>query len=522
VLELNQVFASRYRIVRHIADGGMGAVYEAEHLGTEARVALKVLWPQVVQAASARRRFELEAKIAARVDSEHIVKVLDAGYDPEKRTPYLVMELLIGSTLAARIKTHGPLSPILTLELMRQLARGLDSAHNYRSAEGARHPIVHRDLKPENLFVSVRADGSPLLQILDFGIAKVMSEATNVSQELRGTPLFMAFEQAAGETLSPQTDIWALGLITYHSLTGRHYWPAANRSTGSLQALFAEILTLPLPPPSRRLREDGIRLSLPRGFDGWLLRCLDRKPQQRFASAGQAVQALQQALNLFVPPSTSSAPVRPAAPSPPRFAPRRMPNTATFEAPIPPEPRARPAQAASPVSTLASHSVSAAPPAARKLHTRGPMLAAALTLLTLALLPNPWPRQEGVVPDVAPPRPTPIAPVRQETIVQSLQAPPKVSAPPPIELAPSAPSAPRAVTVAPSPPPSARRPSPNPPASKPKPAAAAPSPVPSPPPPAEAPPCVFDPYTARCKPAALDELAPVAPSAQPTRFDADR
>ena len=148
------MFAGRYRIVRHLADGGMGAVFEAEHVGTEARVALKLLWPHVVQVAAARKRFELEAKVAARVNSEHIVKVLDAGVDPESRSPYLVMELLTGSTLAARVSREGPLPPSTAVTLMRQVARGLDAAHGYTSPEGAPQPIVHRDLKPENVFLT--------------------------------------------------------------------------------------------------------------------------------------------------------------------------------------------------------------------------------------------------------------------------------------------------------------------------------------------------------------------------------
>jgi serine/threonine protein kinase len=296
VLQPNQMFAGRYRIVRHIADGGMGAIFEAEHVSTEARVALKLLLPHVVQIATARRRFELEARVAARVNSEHIVRVLDAGIDDATRSPYLAMELLLGQTLAARIARVGPLPAGDVIAIMRQVARGLDAAHGYRTPDGTAQPIVHRDLKPENLFLAARGDGSTVVKILDFGIAKVLSSATEVSQEMRGTPLYMAFEQAAGEPLSPQTDIWALGLITYFALTARRYWPAANKPTGSTQALFAEILTLPLPLPSRRLREDGSLIVLPPAFDAWLLRCIDRKPSRRFGSAAQAVDALVRAL----------------------------------------------------------------------------------------------------------------------------------------------------------------------------------------------------------------------------------
>ena len=289
MLQAQQLFAGRYRIIRHVADGGMGAVYEAEHTATEARVALKLLWPHIVQLASARERFELEARIAARVNDEHIVKVLDAGFDVESRAPFLVMELLRGHTLGALINAKGPLSVDATLEILGQVAAGLDAAHGYRNASGAAHPIVHRDLKPENLFLTERADGSYGVKILDFGIAKVLGDATGVSQEVRGTPLYMAYEQAAGEAVSPQTDIWALGLIAYFCLTARRYWPAASRPDASMPALFAEILSLPLLAPSERLRSERASLEFPPAFDAWFLRCLDRKPAQRFSSAGRAV-----------------------------------------------------------------------------------------------------------------------------------------------------------------------------------------------------------------------------------------
>jgi tRNA A-37 threonylcarbamoyl transferase component Bud32 len=296
VLQPNHIVAGRYRIVRHIADGGMGSVYEAEHLATEARVALKLLLPQMLHVAAARRRFELEARVCARVDSEHIVRVFDAGVDEGVRSPYLAMELLAGETLAARVRRNGALSPASAIEILRQVARGLDAAHGHRTAQGVLQPIVHRDLKPENLFITRRTDGTPLVKIVDFGIAKMLSDSTAVSRDVRGTPLYMAHEQVAGEAVSPQTDIWALGLLTYFMLTGRSYWPAANKATPSTEALFAQILTLPLPLPSQRLGDDGITLDAPAAFDAWLLTCIERDPSRRFGSAGVAVAALEPSL----------------------------------------------------------------------------------------------------------------------------------------------------------------------------------------------------------------------------------
>jgi hypothetical protein len=137
-----------------------GAIFEAEHTATERRVALELLFPHITGVASARAKFELEARISARVNSPFIVEVLDAGFDESIKSPFLVMELLEGQTLAARIDEHGPLAPREALPLLQQVAAGLDAAHAYRDPDGTSKPILHRDLKPENLFL-VRRTASP-------------------------------------------------------------------------------------------------------------------------------------------------------------------------------------------------------------------------------------------------------------------------------------------------------------------------------------------------------------------------
>src|SRR5262245_23202666 len=110
LLEPGQIFASRYRVIRRIAEGGMGAIFEAEHTATERRVALKLLFPHIMSVASARKKFELEARISARVNSPNIVEVLDAGFDEASKSPFLVMELLEGQTLAHYVRERGALS----------------------------------------------------------------------------------------------------------------------------------------------------------------------------------------------------------------------------------------------------------------------------------------------------------------------------------------------------------------------------------------------------------------------------
>lgn len=307
LLGVGQIFAGRYRIERFLAEGGFGAVYVAEQLATEARVAVKVLWPHVLQAKDAVEKFEQEARIAGRVNSEHIVRVVDAGFDEATQMPFLVMELLIGEDLGRLVETHGPLPPDLVVEYLRQTASALDRAHGYKDRDGVARPIVHRDLKPENLFVARRDNGETVIKVLDFGIAKVLGATSNVSQEVKGTPLYMAFEQAGVGAITPRTDVWALGLIAFFLLTGQSYWRAAHNAEASLTQLFGEVLSLPLDPPSQRLAALGLPCSLPPAFDTWFFGCVNRDPNLRFASAGAAIAALAEVYGI-VPVGSRSSP----------------------------------------------------------------------------------------------------------------------------------------------------------------------------------------------------------------------
>ncbi|MEB2325078.1 MAG: protein kinase [Sorangiineae bacterium] len=308
LLTEGQVFATRYRVERFLAKGGFGAVYVAEQLATELRVALKVLWPHVLQSTDAVEKFQQEARIAGRVNSEHIVRVIDAGFDAETGMPFLVMELLDGMDLDRVVREHAPLQPAVAAAYLRQVASGLDKAHRHVTRDGVPAPIVHRDLKPENLFLCRREDGSPLVKVLDFGIAKILSESTKMSQDIKGTPLYMASEQLAGGAITPRTDVWALGLIAFFLMSGKDYWKTAHACESTLMLLMGEMLTSSIDPPSARLRELGGTPPWPPGFDDWFLRCVSRDADQRFASAGEATVALAAALESS--PRTSGDPAR--------------------------------------------------------------------------------------------------------------------------------------------------------------------------------------------------------------------
>jgi eukaryotic-like serine/threonine-protein kinase len=284
------VIAGRYRIVKQLGEGGVGAVYLVQHVHTDERLALKVLHTQVAMDPTTIERFRTEARAPARIDSDHIVRVTDADVAAELRgAPFLVMEYLRGRDLGAEVETRKSLHPKEVLLYLRQTARALDKAHGIG--------IVHRDLKPENIFLTVREDGTPCVKLLDFGIAKLTgaSASGGVNQSktktgaVFGTPLYMAPEQARAQTnlIGPHTDVWALGLIAARMVMGGDFWQAET-----LSDLIVQIVVDPIPPPSQK------GCTLGPGFDAWFLRCCQRDHTQRFRSAGEAISELAAALGI--------------------------------------------------------------------------------------------------------------------------------------------------------------------------------------------------------------------------------
>jgi TonB family protein len=302
-LSPGSVFASEFRIERPLAEGGMGAVYIAEQLGTGQRRALKVMQPQLLPDEKSRQRFLEEARIGSRIESEHVVQVVAAGVDPASGTPWLAMELLDGADLDRYVRGRGALPVAEALELLEQAAHALADAH----AKG----IVHRDLKPENLFVakSRRRGAEHTVKILDFGIARTIAESragATVTTAI-GSPLWMAPEQAqTGAKLRPATDVWALGLIAFFVFSGRSYWRSANHAEFNLQALLVEVMTQPIDPASARAAELGA--NVPHGFDAWFARCVVREPEARWPDAGVAIRELRNALMGFAATAPVSAP----------------------------------------------------------------------------------------------------------------------------------------------------------------------------------------------------------------------
>ena len=232
-LESGTVIGREFVVERMLGAGGMGAVFVALQRSTGVRRALKVMHPDILREASMRERFAQEAKIGASIPTDHVVDVLTAGIDEVLGIPYLAMELLEGSELDEVVTKQGPMSPEKLRIVFEQLCHAVGAAHQIG--------IVHRNLKPENIFLATpRTPSMPfVVKVLDFGIAKILSEVKTQGTMPMGTPLWMAPEQTAlRANITPRVDVWALGLIAFYCLTGRSYWSAAAEENSSLQAIM--------------------------------------------------------------------------------------------------------------------------------------------------------------------------------------------------------------------------------------------------------------------------------------------
>jgi serine/threonine-protein kinase len=266
-----------YQLVRKLGEGGMGEVYLAEHLLLKRPCALKLVKPGSGTDPVVLARFEREVQSAARLSHPNKIEIFDYGHTGDG-TFYYVMEYLQGLSLADLVRQNGPLPPGRVIYLFRQVCAGLAEAH----ALG----LVHRDLKPANLFVAVRGGEADVAKVLDFGLVKLTRDpgAAELSSEMTvsGTPMYMAPEQAIGDrSLDARADIYALGAMMYYSLTGRAPFTGEN----AFEVMMAHARD-PVVPPSQ------IVPGVPEDLEKVVLRCLAKKPAERFVS----VRALSQAL----------------------------------------------------------------------------------------------------------------------------------------------------------------------------------------------------------------------------------
>jgi serine/threonine protein kinase len=271
-----------YRITHLLGEGGMGAVYLAEHPGIGRKAAVKVLHPALSTNADIAARFFNEARAANAIHHPGIVEVLDFGTLPTG-VSYIVMELLEGESLAARMRRGGPLPMASAIELATQAAAALGAAH--------RQGIVHRDLKPDNLHIvpDPRNPGREMIKVLDFGIAKLAGPAGDPGSvktrtgAIMGTPVYMSPEQCRGtKEVDHRTDVYALGVILYEMLCGAP--PFVSQGQGELIHLH-----ISEPPPPPRSKNPAI----PERLEALVLRALVKDPAHRFQTMEQLVRALE-------------------------------------------------------------------------------------------------------------------------------------------------------------------------------------------------------------------------------------
>ncbi len=258
---IGTTLAGRYLVEGVIGEGGMATVYRARHKVFDRKCAVKVMNAAMASDETVRERFRREAKAAQSLGHPNVIEIFEQG-ETEAGTPYMVMELLDGRTLAELVEREAlPLSR--AVPLMIQIARGIARAHDLG--------VVHRDLKPENVFVVIRPDGDELVKILDFGIARSRTDSRPTSAgELFGTPQYLAPERISGGETGPSVDLYALGVIFFEIATGQLPFDAKDPTTFLVKHMKER------PPHARDLRS-----TVPEALDALIDGLLEKEPRAR-------------------------------------------------------------------------------------------------------------------------------------------------------------------------------------------------------------------------------------------------
>jgi serine/threonine-protein kinase len=277
MVRIGEVLAGKYRVERVLGTGGMGVVVAARHLELGQRVALKLLLPEGLDDAATVERFAREARAAARLESEHAVRVLDVGRLKDG-APFLVMEYLDGEDLGALLDRVGRVEISEAVDLVLQAMEAIAEAHGIG--------IVHRDIKPRNLFLTRRRDGRRIVKVLDFGLAKVLrtnDPKLTATSTVMGSPQYMSPEQMKGAgDVGLATDVWSLGVCLYELIAGRVPFDGAT-----MPELFAAVLT-DAPAPLEAVRPD-VPVELARAVH----RCLEKDAKLRTESVAELARAIE-------------------------------------------------------------------------------------------------------------------------------------------------------------------------------------------------------------------------------------
>ncbi|MDE3150790.1 MAG: protein kinase [Gemmatimonadota bacterium] len=293
---VGSIIADRYHVLRKLGEGGMGQVYLAEHVKMGRKSAVKVMNPGMVHDADAISRFNREAANASRINHPNVAAVYDFGETGEGLI-YLAMEFVEGPPLTKLIEQQGALPPLRAADIARQAADALSVAHDMG--------IVHRDLKPDNIMVAKNRDGSDLVKVVDFGIAKAAdNEAQKVTKTglVVGTPEYMSPEQLAGDKLDGRSDIYSLALVAFNMLTGKLPFPSESAQEAMIMRLTDKPKPLAEMKPDvawtaevqavmdRALERDAnLRYQTASEFGRDLYRTVSAMPQSVAAEAGTQV-----------------------------------------------------------------------------------------------------------------------------------------------------------------------------------------------------------------------------------------
>ena len=272
------VLAERYRIVEKIGSGGMGSVYRAAHVTIDKPVAIKVLGEEFNHRERLVKRFLQEARAASRIRHEHIVDITDFGYVRDG-VPFFAMEYLEGCSLAERIRAEGRLPWPRARRIFLQICAALQAAH--------REGVVHRDMKPDNVFLVERPGEPDFVKVLDFGIAKLLTEEADrgltQTGAVIGTAAYMSPEQAQSLDVDPRTDVYSVGIILYEMLTGRVPFEADG-----FLGVLAKHLT-ERPPSLRAVAPDA---RIPAAVEREVLKALRKQRDGRHGSVAELAEAL--------------------------------------------------------------------------------------------------------------------------------------------------------------------------------------------------------------------------------------
>jgi serine/threonine-protein kinase len=430
-LQAGTIIGGKYRTDHLLGEGGMGVVVAATHLQLDQPVAIKLLRAENIGRPEVVTRMVREARAVARLHSEHVVRVLDVG--TEAGTPFIVMERLVGADLGHIAETQGRVPVATAVDWVLQACDAVGEAH----ALG----IVHRDLKPANLFLSQSAHGAQTIKVLDFGIAKTAAFGDlglTGTSTVMGSPAFMSPEQLrSSRNVDGRTDVWSLGVILWQLVIGTLPFQGE-----SFTEICVHIVVDPLP---RMPKVPGV----PSALEAVLRRCLEKDPEERFASIGELAEALAQ----FAPPAR-------------RELAHRLARQAAVPVPASPEGDSTVDRA----NGQRAHATVDRPRANRSRRMlAGAIVAsvavAAAAVALVASTPREPPAAAAKVPD-EPPTIVPLSSPPPPPVVTTLPEP--AAAPPPVEATPdAAPPPPPEVVEAPvaeTPRPAARRPrSPEPP-----------------------------------------------------------